>query len=401
MANSQMFTRGYDRSGDRMLDDSFFSEIIQTTIEAPLDENRWTKIADMMASRYRGHAVFYTFDVPLMDTGQIWFSNGYNKCLDLVDAFLDNQSAHEIAANEYIARSKPFTILTELDVFYATQDDDIPPMPFRDQLHAQLGTGARIGAKLNDVGPWVDVGALHIPGKNSEIREQIRSELMFLYPIFGKAIETGRIVANLTGKYGAILSLFDRLTFGVAFVDDSGKILLSNKCFNELARDGDGFKTDGKSRPVSVLGDESILLDICDTAQNDASGGQSLVALLERRSGQRPLIAKASKIRNTDVANDSLVLMLVVDPEAAPASDFSELAALGRLTGAEIEICRLLLQGLDTENIANLRDTTVATTRTQFKVAQAKLGCHSRLDLLRLVLATSTSISSSHTPDGV
>lgn len=384
-----------------MRPERFFSEVIQKTIEAPLDQIRWTMVADMMASRYLGHAVFYTFDVPRMDTGQIWFSNGYNSCLDLVEAFLDNQSPHEIAANEFIARSRPFDILTELDVFYATQDEDIPPMPFRDQLHERLGTSARIGAKLNDVGPWLDVGALHVPGKNSEISDQVRSELMFLYPIFGKAIETGRIVANLTGKYGAILSLFDELTFGVAFVDTSGRILISNKCFSDMSRDGDGFKIDGNNRPISTLGNENTLLNICDTAQHDASGGQSLVALLERRSGQRPLIVKASKVKNTDLAKDSLGLMLVIDPEATPDSDFSELAALGHLTGAEIEICRLLIQGLDTETIANLRNTSVATTRTQFKAAQAKLGCHSRLDLLRLVLATSTSISSSHTPDGV
>jgi DNA-binding CsgD family transcriptional regulator len=316
----------------------------------------------------------------------------------LVEAFLENQSPHEIEANRYIARSQPFEILTALDVFYATQDEDIPPMPFRDQLHARLGTSARIGAKLNDVGPWLDVGALHIPGKNSEISEKVRSELIFLYPIFGKAIGTGRIVKNLTGKYGAILSLFDKLTLGVAFVDSDGRILASNKCFRELSREGDGFKIDGNNRPISVLGDERILLDICDTAQNDTSGGYSLVALLERRSGLRPLIAKASKIKNTDVAKDTLTLMLVVDPEAASASDFSVLKALGRLTGAEFEICQLLIQGLDTESIANLRDTSVATTRTQSKTAQAKLGCKSRLDLMRPVLATSTSFSSSYTP---
>lgn len=384
-----------------MILDPELTKILISTVEAPLDESRWVDIADAMADRHDGHFVFYTLDMSRAAKGRLWLSEGFNKCADLAEKFTENESPEEVAANKRIALAAPFRLLTELDAFAVESDDDLPRMPFRDALQERLGTGCRIGAKLNDLGPWLDVGSLHISGRNISIPESIRQELAMLFPVFGKAIETGRIISNLVGRYGALFDLFDRLAFGAAFLDDDDRIVLANESLKSMARDGDALRIDGAKRLVSPQGDRSAISEICFAArQIDSSVGSSL-ALLTRRSGNASIIAKAAKVQSQYVRSTPLVLVLFLDPEVEYPIDLSGVSALGQLTNAEQDVCRLLVEGLGTEAIADRRETAIATTQTQLKTAQAKLGCRSRLDLLRLVLATAPPIHAPHTPNGV
>jgi len=58
------------------------------------------------------------------------------------------------------------------------------------------------------------------------------------------------------------------------------------------------------------------------------------------------------------------------------------------LTPSELEVCEYVIRGYETGAIATRRDTSKETTRDQIKAATAKLACRSRLDLLRLAMAS-------------
>lgn len=384
-----------------MMDDGKLTEIIKLAISAPLFEDHWSDIVDRVAHYLGGHFSTYYFDVTGQRKGTIWLSSGYDACTELIDDFFAGRYPDEIEIHRTLNGSEAHIVIDELMLHAVDRDELVPSTPFRQQLHDRLGVQSRVGTKLNDVGPWVDMTALHLSGSNSSIPKSTRDFLQFISPIFGKSIEMQRILSKLTSKNEALLNLFDSLSFGAAFLDTRGRIMLANMTLKHMAKDGDAFRIDGSNKFVEATVGSSQLTNIVKSAQNHLSHESEALALLQRKSGDAPLIAKAAKVFHPEVAGEDLVLIIVLDPKDDAPGDISMIAALGNLTNAEKEICRLLIEGFDTKAIANQRNTSVATTRTQLKAAQAKLGCHSKLDLLRLALATTSRISGKHTPRGV
>jgi DNA-binding CsgD family transcriptional regulator len=76
--------------------------------------------------------------------------------------------------------------------------------------------------------------------------------------------------------------------------------------------------------------------------------------------------------------------------------DADGIGALGLLSPAEMEVCALALRGLTANAIADRRDTSPETARGQLKSAAAKLGCRTRLDMLRLAMETRPPTGSSN-----
>lgn len=124
---------------------------------------------------------------------------------------------------------------------------------------------------------------------------------------------------------------------------------------------------------------------------------------LPRRFGRLPLVLCASPTRDRDLGPHPTILLLAIDPEVGARLNADGLAMLGVLTEAEIEVCDLLVRGFETAAIAEHRETRAETTRDQIKAAAAKLACRSRLDILRLAMATTAPVrtpSQCHPPSG-
>lgn len=67
------------------------------------------------------------------------------------------------------------------------------------------------------------------------------------------------------------------------------------------------------------------------------------------------------------------------------------------LTEAEVEVCRLLLDLRETDEIARVRDTSVQTVRTQLRMIFAKTETSSQVDLVRLLGLVSSHITRQET----
>lgn len=115
---------------------------------------------------------------------------------------------------------------------------------------------------------------------------------------------------------------------------------------------------------------------------------RDLIGVLNRRSGRLPIIVRTAGLGERDLDSSSLTLVLLVDPEDEGRLSTEGLAAFGLLTKAEQEVADLLVRGYGTNEIAEKRDTALATTRGQIKAISSKFSCGSRLDLVRLAMMT-------------
>jgi DNA-binding CsgD family transcriptional regulator len=211
----------------------------------------------------------------------------------------------------------------------------------------------------------------------------------FLHPLLTKTLETSRTFEALAQSYSLLLDLFDKLDFAVAFCDSTNRLLVANAHLRALATERIGLYigndvVEGETVEVSAR----IRACICAALQGESEPSR-LCTTLPRKDGGSPLLLRAAPMRERQVSRDSSVaLVVVLDPENESRISVDGLAAFNLLSPAELDVCRLLVRVIPTGEIAEHRSTGLETTRSQIKSAQAKLGCTSRLDLLRLALVT-------------
>ena len=87
--------------------------------------------------------------------------------------------------------------------------------------------------------------------------------------------------------------------------------------------------------------------------------------------------------------------MLVIDPMHTDVVSTEGMQALYNLTGAESDTCRLIAEGLGTDDIADTQNLTRETVRTYVKRILEKTGTKNRAQLVRLALTVNLPIDES------
>jgi DNA-binding CsgD family transcriptional regulator len=88
-------------------------------------------------------------------------------------------------------------------------------------------------------------------------------------------------------------------------------------------------------------------------------------------------------------------MMLVIDPTHTDVVSTEGMQALYNLTEAESDICRLIAEGLGTDDIADAQNLTRETVRTYVKRTLEKTGMKNRVQLVRLALTVNLPIDES------
>ena len=84
--------------------------------------------------------------------------------------------------------------------------------------------------------------------------------------------------------------------------------------------------------------------------------------------------------------------MFVIDPMRTDVVSTEGIQALYNLTGSESEICRLIVEGLGTREVAEARNVGQETVRTHVKRLLGKTGTKNRAQLVRLALSVNLPI---------
>ncbi|MCK5167724.1 MAG: helix-turn-helix transcriptional regulator, partial [Rhodospirillaceae bacterium] len=82
----------------------------------------------------------------------------------------------------------------------------------------------------------------------------------------------------------------------------------------------------------------------------------------------------------------------VIDPGKTDMVSTEGMQALYQLTGAESEICRLVAEGLETNDMADSKNITGETVRSHIKKIMQKTGVNNRSQLVRLALTVNLPI---------
>jgi len=221
-------------------------------------------------------------------------------------------------------------------------------------------------------------------------------------PHMQKAVELSRPFKLLHARFNAVLSVLDRLHLGVAILTKDGSIVINNQAVERVFEAGDGLLKNPKNKLIAkATSDNVVLREAISTVCALIDGKDNTKAKpfsVSRSSNATPYIVEVSALSNRDIdigGNFTGILVIMIDPDHHSIIETSGLEALFDLTEAETEVCRLLISGQATAEIAETRNSHPDTVRKQINSLLQKTNSSRRTDLVRLALSINLPVDDS------
>lgn len=209
-----------------------------------------------------------------------------------------------------------------------------------------------------------------------------------LLPHFRQALQIRARLKEAEQRSNSLQALIDSVHHGVALVTLDGTLLYANVAAQELLRQRDGLSLATGDRLVASRPAETNALRALIAGCTAVTGGGALS--IPRPSGARPLdilAAPLSTANRRDVPQKASVIVFLHDPEIGVEPLPGMLASLYRLTPAESRLATELLEHLTLAEIAERRQVSLTTLRTQLKALFGKTGTNRQSELIGLLTA--------------
>lgn len=266
-------------------------------------------------------------------------------------------------------------------------------------LERHCGIFRRAAARLNDNPGWLDSIVVHLDREYDHIPASLATAINPYLPHLAKANELGRLYSRLTEHYRAVIAVLDKVLIGTAVVRASGQVMVANETLQrlvercaELRITPEGYL---RFREADVDARfRQMLASACRSATGQGDSADHLLTV-ERGTLQCPLLIDVSPLR--DVFSElshglAGAIVFVIDADEEVPVDLHRVLSVYGLTGTECAVSALLLQGLSTQEIAEQRNVSEQTIKSQLTAVRAKTRTSNRLALVRALLKTSPPV---------
>ena len=294
----------------------------------------------------------------------------------------------------YLAHDRPETILDAPAGKIITDEDAWPNRdefysnPFIQWRQARLGLLHSWGTNLNNGEGWKDGLMIQCTEHPWPPSATSRKKLKLLFPHVARSLRFSRLRAIAEAKYRQFIAVLDRLEVGIVLLQHTREVGFVNEEAKRVMAERGGLKVHHAQLRALDAAEDVLLQQLISEAivamrkSGPSSGGGQCVVLCADLG--EPCSVEVNSLRDPEFGGGAFVI--IIDPEHSSTFRLEGLRQLYKLTHAEIGICELLATGMATSNIADARNTTPATVKTQLANVFAKTGRNSQLDLLRLIV---------------
>lgn len=215
-----------------------------------------------------------------------------------------------------------------------------------------------------------------------------------LVPHLMNAATVARRVATDELYVRDALYVVDHLELGIAFLDETGRVVRANTVADRLIQARDGLRIDNGCVTAAHRDDRARLAASVRSAfdvQARLSVTPPRVARLRRASGKRALqafaIPLAHRNENPFGVPTAVAALIVVDPERAFTIPAEDLRRRYRLTDAEARLAQRLVQGVTLREAASQANVTYGTARFYLTNIFEKTGTARQSDLVRMLVS--------------
>lgn len=277
--------------------------------------------------------------------------------------------------------------------------DGADPSYFTEWMRERFGIHARYTSPLNYRRFYSDIATFHF-GKISKSR--LRKKIAYgnlLLPHIAKVIELSRPFKLLHLRFRAILDALDRFHLGVIILSSDGSLVVQNQAAEKINDHSDDLFLNHQNklacRNQQANRDLQIAIKKIKRLNSAQENHHSAQLSIPRKQEKTPYLLEVSALRSADIEMSggfNGVLVIVIDPENPPNINTNGLKELYNLTKAEQEVCKLVVEGLTTEEIAQARNTTIETVRSQIKSLTSKTYTKQRTELVKLALTVNPPV---------
>lgn len=306
--------------------------------------------------------------------------------------YQQNFFEYERQAAAFLAQAEHGQICRDIDVW--PDWDNFKGRPDIVWCRETIGIFRKAGVRLNKNRAWFDAVLIAFDAKYDELPPLSLRTLSAFIPHLAKAIELNRFFSVLIEKYNAVLAVLDRVRIGIVIIEPGGCVIATNNEAQRLLQMGEGVALARNDHLICRDDDLTRSLDdairkASSTARGRHKTPETLMAI-PRRSGRRPLLLEIIPLRDSkaEIERDFTGAMVaIIDPDKPRLFDASILGKAYRLTQAEQDVCKLMVEGLMVVDIAEARNVAPDTVKTQIKSIYSKINASSRTELIRLILS--------------
>ncbi|RED52006.1 helix-turn-helix transcriptional regulator [Aestuariispira insulae] len=258
-------------------------------------------------------------------------------------------------------------------------------------LRERFNIDYRVATRLNTDPAWLDCLTFHYSAERPFIREEEKRVIDLYRQHFARVIEINRPFTLLQSRFRAVLSVLDRFQIGTFILSEQGNIVVCNREAERILSLDDGLARTRDQQLVCRDEKDRLKLaqtveKVCKTAKAERDDKGRLLTI-GRHSEEDPFLVDIAPLRGSDMVLGNRfrgALVLVSDPGNHRELSADGLRLLYGLSEAEEAICRMVIEGLRNDEIAESRNVSLDTVKTQLKSLYAKTRTSHRIDLLRL-----------------
>lgn len=299
---------------------------------------------------------------------------------------------YEKQAWDYLHRCPSGTIVYDDEFDSPTALRERPDYRFAIENY---GLCHRIGVRLNDNLAWFDALTFQYSANLVAAPAHVRADLPPIIPHVAKAVECGRLIRMLKGRYHAALAALDHVDIGLCVVTSCAEVVVKNETADEIfelkkgltiTRQGvlDCGRVDGVFREA--------VYRCAQTSGGCGTTSEVLLVASKESTIERNLLIEVSPLNDLSGEVDTGLegaLISIIDPDKTELLDTSKVALAWSLSKAESAVLAMLVSGDTNEIMADKRNVSLETIRSQVKSVYRKTDVRRRSDLLRLVVRTS------------
>jgi DNA-binding CsgD family transcriptional regulator len=256
-----------------------------------------------------------------------------------------------------------------------------------------------LGARVSPHSLWNDVIFFNRQCSSGQHSNDEKKAIQDVLPHLSRAQELHRTFTDLRNRYGAVLTILDKLLVGVVILNDQGRVVIANKNAYRACENSRNLKlsADGWLRARDEDMDR-LLREFIDktgataNGMGNSPGGQISFA---HRKNRFPLLLEVMPIRDDRLPDGNNIrgsMVFIIDPSQSQVLDVDGIARIFGLTGAETQITASIINGMTVDQVAEERGTSPETVRGQLKTVFSKTGAKGQSDLVRLAVKAAPPI---------
>ncbi|NLQ18132.1 LuxR family transcriptional regulator [Marinomonas sp. M1K-6] len=249
----------------------------------------------------------------------------------------------------------------------------------------------------NDKRYFVGIG-VHRSMKQSQFNKEELRVLERLYPHLKRVFEFSDRLERVKEKESMLISALSRIPLGIISVDATLNVYFSNALAETLLNGKSGIHIENDVLIAHKSTDQRLI----QASINKILAGQAVLGSLQIRQNElkKPLTIMFKSIHpETDVVspidnNRGKVVLYLSHPELCSFTTIDTLQETYHLTTAEAQLALSLANGLTLHEVADHKNTSIQTVRSQLKSIFLKMKINSQAELIRCILSSAYNLTS-------